>query len=79
MLSDPVLVALITAVPATVAAFVSLYNAVKIKEIKTATDGMKDALVASTRADALQEGHTKGVKDQKVQQAKDDREDAAKP
>ena len=39
---------------------VSLRNGRKADEIKVATDGMKDALVAA----ALKEGHAQGVKDE---------------
>lgn len=37
-----------------------------VLKIEKATNSMKDALVAVTRSDALQEGHAEGVKDQKA-------------
>jgi glyceraldehyde-3-phosphate dehydrogenase/erythrose-4-phosphate dehydrogenase len=75
-MSDAVIVALITgmatAVPLLAVQFVnlivSLHNGRKVDDIKAATDGMKDALVKVTRSDALQEGHTAGVADQKADQ-----------
>lgn len=65
-----VLVAVISATPPTVVALAnlvaSLRNGRKVDQIKAATDGMKDELVKVTRSDALQEGHTAGVKEQKA-------------
>lgn len=38
----------------------------KVEQIHRATNSMKDALVATTRSDALQEGHTAGVAEEKA-------------
>lgn len=42
---------------------------VAIDQVHKSTNSMKDALVQSTRRDALQEGHAAGVKDQKIEAA----------
>lgn len=58
MLSDPVLLALITAIPSTIAAvaavIVGLRNGRKADQVITATDGLKDELVRVNRSDAGQ-------------------------
>lgn len=76
MLSDVVLVAIVAAVPPTIVSLCGLIlgviNRNKIELIHKATNSMKDALVEVTRSDALQEGHTAGVKDEKeAQKAKE--------
>jgi len=69
-MSDAVVISLITGVTTTiasiVAAWVSITNAKTIKDLEKNTNSIKDALVAATRASALQEGHTQGVADQKA-------------
>jgi type III secretory pathway component EscS len=64
-MTDQVLLAIITAIPPTVAAvaglIIGIVNRGKIKEIHIATNSMKDALVAATRSEALMEGHAAGV------------------
>jgi hypothetical protein len=71
-MSDPVIIALIVAVGPTLIGLFNVYmthrNSGDIKQVKEATDGMKDALVAVTRSDALQEGHAIGVQEQKDKQ-----------
>ena len=72
-MNDTVQIALIsgltTAAPLVIAQLVnlsvSLRNGKKADDIKKATDGMKDALVAA----ALKEGHAQGVKDEKKEAA----------
>lgn len=64
-----VLIAVIATVPPTLTAtgalIVSLKTQDKVEEVRHSTNSMKDALVAVTRSDALQEGHTAGVQDEK--------------
>jgi hypothetical protein len=61
-----IIVAAITALPATLLALATLIqsfrNAKKIDAVQVSTDGMKEELVKVTRSDALQEGHEAGVK-----------------
>lgn len=72
-MNDTVQIALIsgltTAAPLVIAQLVnlsvSLRNGKKADDIKKATDGMKDALVAA----ALKEGHAQGVKDEQREAA----------
>lgn len=68
-----IIAAAIGAVSQIVIALATLYTSIrngrKADQIKEATDGMKDELVKVTRSDALQEGHTAGVKDEKAVQA----------
>lgn len=68
-ISDAVLIALIAGVPPTLTAagalVVSMHTQEKVEEVHKATNSMKDALVASTRSEALMEGHAEGVKDEK--------------
>jgi hypothetical protein len=77
-MSDPVLISLIVATGPTLIGLYTLYlqyhNKNAIQEIKTATDGMKTELVKVTRSDALQEGHSAGVADQKDAQRESGRE-----
>lgn len=78
-------IATIPPTAASVAAIViSLHTSEKVQEVKAvvaetaekveivhkATNSLTDKLVASTRSDALQEGHTKGVRDQRGSEAK---------
>ncbi len=60
-MSDLVLVALIMAIPPTLASLASVVMAwktgKKVEEVHKATNGMKDALIAS----ATREGHAAGV------------------
>ena len=68
-----VIAAFIATLPATIAAIgaliVSLRNGIKVEEVHKATNSMKDALVAVTRSDALQEGHAAGVAEVKAAEA----------
>lgn len=41
-------------------------TAKRLEEVHLATNGMKAELVKVTRSDALQEGHSAGVKDEKA-------------
>lgn len=41
----------------------------KVEVVHKATNSMKDAIIAVTRSDALQEGYTKGKTDQKAADA----------
>lgn len=45
-------------------------------EVKRATNGMKDQLVAVSRSDAMQMGVTQGIADQKATQAELDAKDS---
>lgn len=69
ILNDPVLVAIIAAVPVTLMQLCNLIiafmNRKKIEQIHQQTNSMHDAIVESTRKVALQEGHAAGVKDEK--------------
>lgn len=69
-MTDPVLIALIAAVPPTLASvaalIVSIVTMRKTEKVHIATNSMKDALVAA----ALKEGHAAGVKDEKNAEAK---------
>ncbi len=56
----------ISAVSSTVAAVIGFANSRRIKEVHAATNGMKDQLVAATRSDAMQQGHTAGAADEKA-------------
>lgn len=73
MISDIVLVALIGGTAPTLVALaglvVSLRNNKKIEAVHLATNSMKDALVTTTRSDALQEGRTAGVAQEKADAA----------
>lgn len=68
-ISDAVVIAVITGLPPTIAAVaslvVSIRNGKKVDEIHKTTNSMSDKLLAVTRSDALQEGHTAGVADEK--------------
>jgi hypothetical protein len=70
MLSDMVMIAMFSSLPPTIAAIaaliVSVKNHRKIQEVLIAADGLTLRLVASTRADALQEGHAIGVGEGKI-------------
>lgn len=65
-----VLIALIASLPPTVAAIVAVVKvqvvAEKVEVVHKATNSLTDRLVNATRADALQEGHTQGVADEKA-------------
>lgn len=69
-ISDAVIIALIACIPPTLTAagalIVSINTQSKVEEVHKATNSMKDALVASTRSEALIEGHAEGVKDEKA-------------
>lgn len=60
----------IAALPATLGAIgaliLSIRNGRKIEEVHKATNGMSERLTAVTRSDALQEGHSAGVADEKA-------------
>lgn len=71
-----IIIALIVGAPATISSLGALVVILrtsdkvlvvekKIEEVRHSTNSMKDALVAVTRSDALQEGHTAGVQDEK--------------
>jgi len=78
-ISDTVIVALIATVPPTITAagalIVSLSTQAKVVDVQKtvevvhkATNSLTDRLVAVTRSDALQEGHTEGVEAQRAKQ-----------
>lgn len=64
-MSDQLLVAMIGALPATIASvaalLVSMRNGRKVEEVRKATNHMKDELVAITDKEA----HARGVKDER--------------
>lgn len=64
-----VLVALVAATPPTIAALRVDAKvekvAAQVEVVRHATNSLTDRLVITTRSDALQEGHTAGVKDAK--------------
>lgn len=65
-MSDLVIVALITAVPPTIASvaalIVSIMNGRKVEAVHKATNSMKDALVAAAKL----EGHAAGVAEEQA-------------
>lgn len=69
-MNDLVIVALVAAIPPTMLALATLITSLrigrKVEEVHHATNGMKDALMKVTRSDALQEGHSAGVADEKA-------------
>jgi hypothetical protein len=71
-MTDATLTILVAAIPTTVAAIttmvVSLRTGRRVEEVHVATNSMKDALVARTRSDALQEGKAAGIAEQKAKQ-----------
>ncbi len=73
-LISTILVALIASIPSTIVALRTSAKveavADKVEVVHKATNSLKDELVAVTRSDALQEGHTAGVKDEKSAQKK---------
>lgn len=77
-LSESVLVALATGLPATIASVATLINSIrngnhlrktteKIEEIHIATNGMKEQLIAST----AKASHAEGMSDQRAQDKRD--------
>jgi len=64
-ISDSVITAFIASIAPTLGSIATLYvsikNGTKVDEVHKATNSMKDALVATTRSDALQEGRTAGL------------------
>jgi hypothetical protein len=65
-MSDIIWVAIITAVPSTVAAILGFRNSSKIEQVHKATNSMKDELVAATKSSAFQAGQTSGRKERKT-------------
>lgn len=61
---------LVASVASLVAAIVGLRNSRKIEVVRQATNGLKQELVAVTRAQALIEGHRDGRAAQKEEDAK---------
>lgn len=69
-MSDPVLIALIGATGTFLLSLVTLVSQIitvrKVEQVHKATNSMKDQLVAATKSDALKEGHSQGVSDEKA-------------
>jgi hypothetical protein len=69
-ISDMVWVALISAIPPTIASIaalvVSVKNSRKLDEVHHATNGMKDALVEATRVEATAVGKAEGIEGERV-------------
>lgn len=65
-----VLIAAIASLPPTVASIaavlISLNTQAKVEVVHKATNSLTERLVSVTKSDALQEGHTKGVADEKA-------------
>jgi hypothetical protein len=65
-MTDVVLVAIIAAIPSTIAAVLSWKNIAKTEQVHKATNSMKDELVAATKSASFQAGRTAGVRDRKA-------------
>lgn len=69
---DPtaVMIAAIVAIPPTIgsicAVLISLNTNAKVEVVHKATNSLTEKLVSTTKSDALQEGHSKGVADEKA-------------
>ena len=65
-----IIVAVIAAFPPTIASvaavLISLNTQAKVEQVHLATNSMKDALVAATRKESLQEGREQGAVEEKA-------------
>lgn len=70
IISDAVLIALVSSIPVTVtsiaALIIAIKNTHKVEEIHKATNSMKDALVLSTEKEALARGIKQGTTEEKA-------------
>lgn len=66
MPSDPVIISLVSLFGTLCTLGATIFISINVKKVEVATNSMKDALVAATRADALKEGHAAGIVDEKT-------------